>query len=62
MTAALVGAYPRALTREQLGEDSGYSPESGHFDNVLGRLRTLELASRGREIRASEHLFARAGR
>jgi len=54
---ALIDAYPNALSREELGARSGYSHTSGHFDNTLGRLRTLELATRGPEIRATEHLF-----
>jgi len=59
MLTALVQAYPRSLTREELGEASGYSPSSGHFDNTLGRLRTLELVTggRGAPLKAADALF-----
>lgn len=53
---ALVEAYPREMTKEELSAASGYSSNSSSFANALGTLRTLELVTRG-PIRASEHLF-----
>jgi hypothetical protein len=40
-------AWPQPVSRNELAERAGYSPESGHVDNVLGSLRTLELVARG---------------
>ncbi len=41
----LIENYPEAISREELGERSGYSHTSGHFKNVLGSLRTIGLIS-----------------
>lgn len=56
----LYGAYPGALTAEQIAEstESQYAPSGGGFRNALGKLRTLELAEGHGEIRASEVLFS----
>jgi hypothetical protein len=59
--AALTAIYPSAIAKDQLAADTGYQPTGGGFNNALGRLRTLELITRGNEIRASENLFVRAG-
>lgn len=40
---AFVGVYPQSITKEFLGEATGYSHDSGHFKNTLGRLRGLGL-------------------
>jgi hypothetical protein len=53
----LVKIYPDGLGSQELGEQTGYSSNSGGFNNALGRLRTLELVSRGQPIKASENLF-----
>lgn len=54
----LFEVYPGTITRDELAERAGYSPESGHVDNTLGRLRSLDLVTGGRnEIKASEELF-----
>lgn len=46
-------------TKEEVAEQTGYSPISGSFNNALGKLRTLELIKGGREdLRASEVFFA----
>jgi hypothetical protein len=50
---AFVAVYPDSLEREDLAERTGYSSGSGHFANVLGRLRTLGLID---GWRASEDL------
>ena len=54
---ALVNAYPETLNKEQIGEITGYSHNSGGFNNALGKLRTLELIKGYRDIIASENLF-----
>lgn len=45
------------LSKEELGKQTGYSDTSGGFANALSRLRTLELITRGSEIRLSEDFF-----
>lgn len=58
MLRVLVDAYPKALTKEEIAERAGYSPQSGHVDNSLGRLRTMELAvGDNRGTKASDDLF-----
>jgi hypothetical protein len=54
----LATAYPRALTRAELGEAANLSDRSGTFDTYLSRLRGLELVEGRSELRASEELFA----
>ena len=39
----LISCYPSAISREELGERTGYSPSSGNLANLLGSLRTLGL-------------------
>lgn len=56
MLRALVDAYPRALSNEELGELAGISSRSGTFSTYLSKLRSLELATGRGEIRASEEL------
>jgi len=52
-------AYPRGLTREDLGERTGRAHGGGGFNNALSRLRTLGLVTGkgGEPIRASEDFF-----
>lgn len=40
---ALADVYPATLSREELGERTGYEPTGGGFGNALSKLRTLEL-------------------
>lgn len=54
MLEVFVGDYPRDVDRADLGARTGYSPASGHFANVLGRLRSLGLIN---GWRASEDLM-----
>lgn len=54
---ALHSAHPRALSREAISSRTGYSLCSSGFSNALSTLRTLELVTRGSEIRASETFF-----
>lgn len=46
-----------ALTKEQIAQMTGYEVGGGGFNNALSRLRTLELVTGARELRASEELF-----
>jgi hypothetical protein len=55
----LIDAYPNTLTKEALADAAGYAPVGGGFNNPLSRLRTLELVTRGAEIRLTED-FANA--
>jgi hypothetical protein len=54
---ALFFVYPEKLTKGELGERSGYSTNSGHFNNVLGKLRTLKLIEGHSKIKAADALF-----
>jgi hypothetical protein len=55
---ALIDAYPRPLSREELGAASGYSADSSTLRNALSKLNTLGLITgRGDERRACEDLF-----
>lgn len=54
----LIEAYPEPLHRDELATRAGYSVDSGHVDNTLGRLRTMGLAHGPRDaIAASDTLF-----
>lgn len=53
----LAGAYPNALTKEDLAREAGYEVSGGGFNNALSRLRTLDLISGRGELRAAEELF-----
>lgn len=57
---ALAEAYPNRLTTAALGEASGYSSNSGGFNNALGRLRSIEAAEgyeRDGGVKASSVFF-----
>jgi hypothetical protein len=43
LLSILISEWPNSLTREQLAEEAGYSPTSGGFANLLGKLRTGAL-------------------
>lgn len=54
----LVSHYPHRLSRQEVAEATGYSSTSSHLDNVLSRLRTLELIEgRGDGMKASDIFF-----
>lgn len=57
MLRCLADAYPKALSKEELGEAANISSSSGTFGTYLARLRTLELAEGRGEIRASKEFF-----
>jgi uncharacterized protein len=61
MLEVLVQAYPKALTREALGEHTGYTASGGTFGTYLGTLRRnglIEVDSA--HVRASQTLFVGA--
>lgn len=53
---AVIEAHPRGISKEDLGETTGYSSTSGGFNNILSRLRKLGVITKG-VIRATELLF-----
>jgi inorganic triphosphatase YgiF len=55
---AAAHVYPNALSKDELAGRAGYESGTGHFNNSLGRLRTLQLLSGRGEIKASENLFS----
>lgn len=57
MLEVLYSAYPKALTKQELGEASEMSSTSGTFGTYLGKLRSLELVTGKSEIKASEEFF-----
>jgi hypothetical protein len=58
MLDILVAKYPRGLTKEALGEASGYTHTGGTFGTYIGTLRRNNLAVvNGDEVKAGEILF-----
>jgi hypothetical protein len=58
MLDTLVEAYPAAMTKEELGEKSGYMSSGGTFGQYLGTLRRNGLVSiDGDDVKAAETLF-----
>lgn len=55
----LCEAYPETVTREDMGEKTGYSPTSGSFRNSLGHLRSTGLIEYigTTELKASKEMF-----
>lgn len=53
----LSGAYPQALSKEEVAQLAGYEASGGGFNNALSKLRTLELISGRGELKASDDLF-----
>lgn len=54
---AVAAAYPAALSKEDIAVATGYTAGGGGFNNALSKLRTLELVSGSKDIKASEVLF-----
>lgn len=54
---ALAEPEPQSLSIEALAERTGYDANGGGFRNPLGRLRTLELVTRGPIVRLCEELI-----
>jgi hypothetical protein len=58
MLEALVAVYPDALSREELGEQTGFTLTGGTFGTYLGTLRRNGLIEvQGQDLRASDTLF-----
>ena len=58
MLEVLITAFPKALTKAELGEASGYEAAGGTFRTYLPKLRRLGLVEGDRDqVRASETLF-----
>lgn len=60
MLESLAQAFPKAMTRHELGQAADISALSGTFGTYLGKLRTLELVEtvEGGQLRASSELFS----
>lgn len=57
MLTVLLRAHPAPLSRDELGEQSGFSPSSSTYRAYLGTLRRLELAEvTPGEVRAADFL------
>lgn len=53
---ALAQVHPGSLSKERLGQEAGYEPTGGGFNNALSRLRTLALIEGRGELRATDAL------
>lgn len=60
MLTVLIEAYPGALTDVEVGERAGYAAGSGHFNNTLGRLRSVGLVLGDRSALAVEPTIGEA--
>ena len=59
MLEVLIAAYPKSLTKGELGEASGYEAAGGTFRTYLPKLKRLGLVEvDSDQVRASEELFA----
>lgn len=56
---AVAARWPRSYDKQELADEVGYEVTGGAFKNPLGRLRTLQLVTRGNEIRLTDD-FAEA--
>jgi hypothetical protein len=56
----LLEAFPDALDYPTLGERSGYSAGSSHFDNTVSRLRRLDMISGSRSGLTAREEFGEA--
>jgi hypothetical protein len=54
---ALADVWPKAMSKEHLGDVTGYEPSGGGFNNALSRLRSLELIEGRGDLKASDVLF-----
>lgn len=57
MLQVLAVAYPKAMTKAELGVQVNLSHSSGSFGTYLSKLRTLELIEGRQELKASMELF-----
>lgn len=54
LLSALADVWPESYTKLELAAVTGYEASGGAFNNPLGRLRTLELVTRGTDIRLTD--------
>ena len=52
--SALAERWPDSYTKNELAAVTGYEPSGGAFNNPLGRLRTLQLVTKGPDIRLTD--------
>jgi hypothetical protein len=58
MLDVLVAEYPEALTRDELGEQSGFAASGGTFSDYLSQLRRARLIEESSgQVKAAESLF-----
>jgi hypothetical protein len=58
MLDVVVAQYPNAITREQLGEESGFAATGGTFSDYLSQLRRARLIDEpSGQVKASDSLF-----
>lgn len=58
MLDAVVGRYPNPVSRQELGEETGYESTGGTFGNYLGTLRRNALVTVDKEsVKASDAIF-----
>lgn len=53
----LVDNHPNSYQAAEVADAVGYSNTSSSFNNALGRLRTLELITRGQPMKATDEFF-----
>lgn len=56
---AVLSVYPTEMTRQELADASGYQPGNGNFNNLVGKLKTLDLVTypiQG-QVKAADWLF-----
>ncbi len=53
----LADNWPDGLSKDAVAALTGYEVSGGGFNNALGKLRTLELITGSKELRASDELF-----
>lgn len=57
--ASILGVvFMGPTTKEEIASATGYEPTGGGFNNALGRLRTLELITRGTPIALNPEVFS----
>jgi hypothetical protein len=54
---ALYEAYPNTLTKNEVADRAGISAAGGSFSTYLSRLRSLELITGNKELKASDEFF-----
>jgi len=52
----LIHCYPEGIATADLAREAGYTV-NGHFKNMLGHLRSIQLAEGRGDVRASSTLF-----